>query len=246
MRPDASRERAASDAGRPWVRIVEQWIAWEGRVHSMPFYPEIEAALVLRDRLAIALGLLVGLRGAELLPLEMQDVDLGATAHASCLTIRQGQWPRIQPRTIPVGDVPGLAQMLRFYVVNARPVLRQPGRPQASTLLLSAVGTRVIDKTFSSHYAVLRAEIFPDRVVTLYGLRRASLALHSEGLRVPLSSLAAVFGVSVGALTYLRRVAQPSEGWARALGRRERPSEIDRLLSRLRTWLDRLTTDFTT
>lgn len=243
--PGARHDSPQGTTALSWMWTVGQWLRWEAQVHETPFAPEVDAALRLRDRLAIALALLAGCRGAELVALHMDDVDIGAAPRDGRITIRETQWRCIRPRTVPVGEIPGLAEMLRLYVVGARPILRAPGRAQASTFLLTVQGTRVIDKTFSMHYRRLRTQIFPGRPVTFYELRRASLGLLSEGLRVPLSTLAAVFGVAPAALTFLAPEAPPREGWARALRRGGQRSEIDRLLSRLRAWLDRLSRDFT-
>jgi integrase len=242
----ASRPVPDAGAASPWVWTVEQWLRWDARMHEAPFYPERDTALRLRNRLAIALMLLAGVRGEELVAIQMDDVAaIGAGARDGRITIRDGQGRRIRPRTLPVGDIPGLAEMLRLYVLRARPMLREPGRAQASTLLLTAHGTRVIDGSFRTYYRRLSEQIFPGRRVGFKELRRASLGLLSEGLRVPLSTLAAVFGVSPAGLTSLAPEAPPREGWTRALRRSNQPGEVDRLLTRLRTWLDRLSRDFT-
>ncbi len=99
--------------------------------------PADEDALALRDRAMLELAYGCGLRAAELVRIDVVDLDLGESGGAAQVRVT-GKGERT--RTVPVGD-PAVDAVQR-YLGRGRPALRDPADDDGA-LLLSRRGRRL-------------------------------------------------------------------------------------------------------
>lgn len=218
----------------PWTEVYLAVLSWDQRVHAHRRVTEREWAITLRDRVLVWTPLLCGLQPFQLvaLPVAGQMTEL----------IRRDR--RGAPRGVVRLGTSGFADLVRAYVDSGRPRLQQPGLP-SPRFLLNNHGRPFTLPTLTSRFSKrLAPDIFGTTPVTLTHLRRAWLALLSDGLRFRAADLRAAFGI---APQWLTPAAAGRPGPGSCLELLARPAvlpEAVHVLNELRAWLRRLAGEF--
>ena len=233
-----------------WVRVLDELCAWDRILHYRYRNGTRFWAYALRSRLMMWLIAFTGVRGDELIRLQLTGPQSQLVRDPRG-RVRALTFPRTAirrpARTVPLTALPALATMLELYVDRARPLLLGTRQDTGGQLILDALGKPYVPRRWADGYGRLRRQIFGSHArITQWDLRRmAFLALHF-GFRRPFFEASRIVGSTPA------RLFRNSEHFGRygvgnvsllASDTMVLPREIDRVIDGVRRWLSEVERD---
>lgn len=183
----------------PWWVVIREVIAWDRRAQSRWRRGTTEWAVLLGDRLLIWILLFGGPRVENLARLcvggEGSRLVRDAAGRIQQILLPESETKNNRRVRIPIGDIPGIAELAQVYVDEGRPLLLRGHPDPPLEVFLRPNGNPFAPVTLAQYFArKVRPGVFGSLRVTMQYLRRICVALLHEAYGLSFKATAAILG----------------------------------------------------